>query len=242
MFIYILLYWYVGPNTYDIVKHGSRNTVVNSFPAGNPNYRIVPLSNDPGNKEFLTLSLTAADTGQEMGRFRVDNIVQMRQFMASLGVGGKGLFTKRTEGNQVPVEATHGLWDVIHPSEDELSQRQQVFDDHKKADESDKTAQHTDAPPTYEDTMHQLPLGFYFPEGADTNQGVGTSQPPGYPGSTVPQYDPSATLPKANRRAFHDTFNPPHGPPTFYPVSIGYGPEIGLGPNQQALWDPIHKT
>ena len=44
----------------------------------------------------------------------------MSKFMASLGGKGPGLFTRKTDTGEVPIEATHGLWDVIHPSEDEL--------------------------------------------------------------------------------------------------------------------------
>ena len=63
-----------------------------------------------------------------------------------------------------------------------------------------------------------------------------------FPGQGIPIYSSTNPLPKAYRRAWHDTFRPPHGPPTFFPVSIGYGAEIGLEPGLQALWDPVNKT
>ena len=62
-----------------------------------------------------------------------------------------------------------------------------------------------------------------------------------FPGTAVPMYDPNAPLPNSCRRPWHDTFRPPHGPPVFFPVSIGYGAEVGLESGLQALWDPIKK-
>ena len=67
-------------------------------------------------------------THKEFSRFCAADIVQMRKFMASLGSKGPGLFTKRTDTGEVPIEATRGLWDVIHPSEDELVYQRQMFD------------------------------------------------------------------------------------------------------------------
>ena len=137
------------------------------------------------------------------------------------------------------MESTHGLWDVIHPSEDELVQRQQAFDLHKKLSVSESVTRSSDAPPSYADTMQQLPPGFYFPE--DLHLPVEQRPELAYPGQLLAPFDPSAVLPKAFRRPWHDTFRPPHGPPTFFPISIGYGNEVGLPTGQQALWDPVAK-
>jgi len=63
-----------------------------------------------------------------------------------------------------------------------------------------------------------------------------------FPGVAIPMYDPSAPPLKSLRRPWHDTFRPPHGPPVFFPVSIGYGAEVGLEAGLQALWDPNGKT
>ena len=59
-----------------------------------------------------------------------------------------------------------------------------------------------------------------------------------FPGVAIPMYDPSAPPLKSLRRPWHDTFRPPHGPPVFFPVSIGYGAEVGIEAGLQALWDP----
>ena len=167
----------------------------------------------------------------------------MRKFMASLGSKGPGLFTRKTGTGEVPIEATHGLWDVIHPSEDELVQRQQMFDNQaKKQVGQEFISRPPDAPPTYAETVQQLPVGFYFPEDTGVTLSAEVRAELAFPGVAVPMYDPSAPPPKSLRRPWHDSFRPPHGPPIFFPVSIGYGAEVGLEAGLQALWDPNGKT
>ncbi len=224
------------------MKHGKRRSVLHNFPTASPNLQIETLSDDPNSKEFLTFRLVDTETQQELGRYRTENIVQMRRFMASLGAKGPGMFTKEDEEQrQVAIEATHGLFDVIHPSEDEIYQRQQLFQNHKKAEvEGDNTPRPVDAPPSYTETIQQLPIGFYFP--VDSGIVMDTTSVVVYPGTAVPMYDPNAPPPKSYRRGWHDTFRPPHGPPVFYPVSIGYGAEVGLQPGLQVLWDSVHKS
>ena len=162
--------------------------------------------------------------------------------MASLGGTGTGLFTKQTDLGEIPIEATHGLWDVLHPSEDELYQQQQVYDTQGGTVGDTTFTRPVDAPPTYADTTQQLPYGFYFPKDTGVNLPANVQTQLAFPGSAIPMYDPNAPLPKAFRRPWHDTFKPPHGPPVFFPMSIGYGPEVGLEIGLQALWDPIKKT
>ena len=202
-----------------------------------------PLSSDPKDKKFLSFSIVSADSGNELCRFKADNIVQMRRFMASLGTTGDGFFTKQMGGGEVPVEATQGKWDVIHPSEDELVLRQQQFEKHEKdASQTQGSTQSSDAPPSYSETIQQLPIGFYFPQESGISLPSDLITKVLFPGQNIPVYNATASLPKAYRRAWHDTFRPPYGPPTFFPVSIGYGPEVGLQAGQQALWDPVNKT
>ena len=220
-------------------KGGNRKPFLN-FPTANPNLIIEPISADPKSSNFTTFNVIDQETGRPVATFRANDIVQMRNFMASLGRTGEGMFSKQSETSEIPVEATHGLWDVIHPSEDELVQRQQAFDQGiKKTEETEIAVRPVDAPPSYTETMEQLPLGFYFP--TDMNLPVEQAAEMSYPGQAIPMYDPNATLPKAYRRSWHDTFRPPHGPPIFCPISIGYGAEVGLSNGQQALWDPIGK-
>ena len=176
-------------------------------------------------------------SGNELYRFRADNIVQMCRFMASLGSTGGGLWEA-----QVQVEATHGKWDVIHPSEDELRVRQMQFDKHEAHVSQVEVTRPEDAPPTYAETIRQLPTGFYFPKDTGISLPLEVIKEFTFPGQGIPTYSSTNPLPKAYRRAWHDTFRPPHGPPTFFPVSIGYGAEIGLESGLKALWDPVNKT
>ena len=224
------------------MKHGMSRTLIHSFPAANPSVAVEPLSNDPRSDDFLAFRIVNTITRQELSRFRAKDIVQMRRFMISLGGRGKGLFTKKT-GEDNPVEAQHGLWDVLHPSEDELVQRQQVFEEHgKKGGGSENISRPSDTPPSYMETVKQLPFGFYFSGDTGVNLPTDVQRQLAFPGTAMPIFDPSVQLPKARRRPWHDTFKPPHGPPVFYPISIGYGPEVGLEPGLQALWEPVTKT
>lgn len=231
---------HTGSHSHQITENGKNQ--LHSFTAANPGIRVESLSSDPKDKKFLVFSVVNSASGDELCRFRAENIVQMRRFMASLGTTGGGLFTMKMGEGEVPVEATHGKWDVIHPSEDELVLRQQQFDNHKKDSSSVEDARPTDVLPTYADTIQQLPIGFYFPKDSGISLSSELTTKPAFPGQDVPLYNPTVSLPKAFRRAWHDTFRPPHGPPTFFPVSIGYGPEVGLQPGLQALWDPVSKT
>ena len=231
----------VGPQEHRVIalddNSGKRQTLF-SVPTANPNLTVEPLSTDPKSSSYTCFRVLNQANNKPIGIFQGNDIVQMRRFMASLGHKGDGLFSKQTEFSEIPVEATHGLWDVIHPSEDELMLRQKDYDLGSREERSETISRTADAPPTYTETMQQLPIGFYFPD--DLNITVEKPQFV-YPGQAIPKFDPSAALPKAYRRPWHDTFRPPHGPPIFSPISIGYGAEIGLNDGIQALWDPIGK-
>ena len=159
----------------------------------------------------------------------------MRRFMASFGKSGKGLFSPRTN-TPFPTETTLGLWDVIHSSQTDLVQPQQIYESMTRKTQGgkgDSTNPNTRLP-SYADAVQQLPFRFYFPE-----DGTTTSK---FPGAPLPLYDSSVNFPASYRRPFYDTFRPPYGPPVFLPISIGYGAEVGLEPGVQALWDPTALT
>ena len=160
-------YTSIGNQTHQVVKDrvGKQTKVLRSLPTAEPNVQIQPLSDNPDSKDFLGFQIINSKSGKEMHRFRAKDIVECRKFMASLGDTGDGLFTKKSETDGVPIEATQGLWDVIHPSEDELFERQNIYENHKieenvKEETSPRLA---DAPPTYSETVDQLAIGFYFP-------------------------------------------------------------------------------
>ena len=230
----------IGPQVHKI---GQKQSCLHSFTASNPNIRVETVSSDLKSKDFLGFRIVNTENEEELSRFRADDIVHMRKFMASLGCEVDGLFTKRSGDSLISVEATHGLWDVYHPSEDELYQRQQMFDSHTKSQPaaSGGEGQSMDAPPTYTATVQKLPLGFYFPQDTGVELSPDVHAELAFSGSAMAMYDPNAPLPKAFRRPWHDTYRPPRGPPVFLPVSIGYGAEVGLKPGLQALWDPNQK-
>ena len=244
MFLYYNLCctYFVGNPVHQIVKHGKQVEVLHTFSTTDPNIQIQSLSNDPASKDFLGFEIVNMTTGSELFRFRANNIVECRKFMASLGDVGDGLFSKKTETDGVPIEATHGLWDVIHPSEDELFERQQIFEKHEKKDADETPSSPKAPPPTYMEAVKQLPIGFYFPSDTGITLSPELNAQFMFSGQSIPVYDPSAPLPKAYRRPWHDNFRPPNGPPIFFPVSIGYGQEVGLEPGLQALWDPNLRT
>ena len=232
---------FVGNRVHQIVKHNKRPKVLKTLSTADPNVQIRSLSNDPASGDFLGFQVINMTSGNELFRFRAKNIVECRKFMASFGDMGEGLFSKKTETDGVPIEATHGLWDVIHPSEDELFERQQMFEKHEKKKVGEISSP-KDAPPTYMEAVQQLPIGFYFPSDTGITLSPEVNAQFMFSGQSIPMYDPSAPLPKAYRRAWHDNFKPPNGPPIFFPVSIGYGQEVGLEPGLQALWDPNLRT
>ena len=236
----------VGNQEHQIVKDrvGKQTKILKSLPTAEPNVQIKSLSDNPDNKEFLGFQIVDTKSKKELFRFRAKDIVECRKFMASLGDTGDGLFTKKSETDGIPIEATQGLWDVIHPSEDELFERQQIYENHKKKEvvTDGNSSRPADAPPTYVETVQQLPIGFYFPSDTGISLSSEVNSQLKFSGQSIPMYDPSAALPKAYRRPWNDNFKPPKGPPVYSPVSIGYGPEVGLESGLQALWDPNLRT
>ena len=164
---------------------------------------------------------------KEVSRFRADNIVEMRKFMASLGGSSAGLFSVKIDDVDGSGEATPDLMDTsrsIPNAGDEI--HSPLFN----------------TPTNYQEVLQLLPFEFYF------RKDTGLIIPETFrtqllfPGKIMPKYDPKAPLPKASRRPWHDTFRHPLGPRVFLPISIGYGSEVGLEPGVQELWDPVKQS
>ena len=224
-----------GQDGHVFCKHGKSQKVLHTFPAAAPGITVEPLSDDPGDDNFLGFRLLD-NKGKENDCYRADDIVQMRKFMASLGGTCPGLFTKKSkEDVDAPPVGVMARFNVIEYSADDLSRRQQIFDQQKQG-------KATQAIPAYNAAVRQLAFGFYFPSEVEVKPPPEIRASLPFSGSTLPVHDPSTPLPKATRRLYHDTFRPPYGPPVFLPMSIGYGSEVGLQPGQQALWDPNFKT
>ena len=164
---------------------------------------------------------------KEVSRFRADNIVEMRKFMASLGGSSAGLFSVKIDDVDGSGEATLDLMDTsrtIPNAGDEI--HPPIFN----------------TPTNYQEVLQLLPFEFYFPKDTDLIIPETFRTQLLFPGRIMPKYDPKAPLPKASRRPWHDTFKHPVGPRVFFPISIGYGSEVGLPPGVQELWDPVKQS
>ena len=195
---------------------------------------IEPLSPNPSDDNFLAFRVVDSKTNNEVNRFKAENIVQMRNFMASLGAKGSGLFTRKsltsTSSCSSPVEGKDGAWDGVHPAGGEASDVQKIYDNQAC------TSPTEEPPPLYEEAVKLLPQAIHSKENPKSD---GKSSPTS--SNIFPVYDASSPPPKQTRRPFHDVFLPPYGPPVYYTLSLGYGEEVGLAPGIQALWNPEKK-
>ena len=194
---------------------------------------IEPLSSIPSDRHFLSFRIVDPNTNNEVNRFKAENIVQMRNFMASLGARGSGLFTKQSVAASSSCGLTDGplgLWDVVHPAEGGAYEVENIY-------ENQTWVSSTEEPPLYEEAIKCLPQAFYQQHRGKVPLIANSPAQSG----TLPVYDASSPPPKQTRRTRHDVFLPPYGPPVLYPLSLGYGEEVGLPPGIQALWDPEKK-
>lgn len=213
MFILSIL---VAEQQLQIQKHGKTNKVMHSFPVQSPNITVEPLSSDPKSDDFLAFRLVNLTTKKELDRYRTDDIVQMRRFIASLGSSGFGVYTSKPPPT---IEAEEAFWAGIAPPK------------------VHKTAQQ------YEELLASLPTEFYFskkPSGITVTISAGAMPAPF--AKPFPLYDPQIPLAPLKRRQWHDTFRPEVGPAIYVPISMGYGEEVGLLIGQQAVWDPVLKA
>jgi len=177
-----------GTQTYEVQEIGRGISTLHTFDTATPTIHVEPLSSDTKSKDFLGFRIVNTENNKELSRFRASDIVKMRRFMASLGCGSEGLFSTKSDSD-IPVEATHGHWDVIHPSEDELCYRQQMFDTHTKTQQV-PTANGNDAPPSYAVAVQQLPIGFYFPRDTGIELSADVRAELAFPGTAMSMYDP----------------------------------------------------
>ena len=188
---------------------------MHSFPAQSPNITIEPISSDPKSDDFLAFRLVNSTTKKELDRYRTDDIVQMRRFMASLGNSGFGVFTSKPPPT---IEAEEAFWVGIAPPKAQKSAQQ------------------------YEELLASLPTEFYFskkPSGITVT--ISAEAMPAPLAKPLPLHNPQTPLAPLKRRPWHDTFRPPIGPAVYVPISMGYGEEVGLQSGQQAVWDPVLK-
>ena len=226
-----------GPETHQIQKQGKHPLkVLHSLPTVNPNITIEHLHTDPSSPDFLAFRiLTMKGKKQkvvELSRFRAKNIVQMRQFMASLGAKGIGLFSKYIDN-----PPTLGKWDQ--------------FEEEEQANEGQETGastvlvcqpQDTFHNMTYFNVLQQMPFEFYFSpsSGIVLSVDINVASQRQIIGSPLPLYEKSLDRVKTKRRSENDSFLSPYqtGPPYESYLNIGSGPEIGLSQGVQEIVNP----
>ena len=100
----------VGNQAHQIVRDpgGKQEKVLQSFPSTEPNIQIKSLSDNP-TKDFLEFQIINKNSGNELFRFRIKNIVECRKFMTSLGGTGDGLFTKKSETDDEFIKASQDV-------------------------------------------------------------------------------------------------------------------------------------
>ena len=186
---------------------------------------------------------------KELTRFRADNIVDMRNFMASLGGSGSGLFSPKGDGEvPVAVEFSQGKWDISHipdivSEEDEEGEAQVAASISPIA--SVFSFPVCGAMSSYAEAIKHLPVPFYYNKVTGIVLAENHKEPP-FPGSVLHPYDPTAPKLKSSRRPQHDTFKRPYEsqplaylypPPMKYLISIGYGKEVSLPDGVQELFN-----
>lgn len=157
--------------------------------------------------------------------------------MTALGATGKGLFSPQREADgNVCVEAIHGLWDAVHPSNDS-NDRESLFQDQSvRLGSGSNTI--INIAPSNDTSNENLPIRFYFPESMGIQCPSHLKLGKSFPGTALALYDSSTPLTKCFCRPSHDTFRPPFGSKVKFQMSIGYGAEIGLPHGVQEVWDP----
>ena len=210
--------------------------IITRIPRTEPDIVVKALSPDSRSHDFTGFVVHDSHSGDILGTFRADDIVQQRNFMVALGGSGPGLFTQSADDPQEERQNLLELeqMDEILQADSELEARHLMYSSRRNNCNTNL--------PSYKLCIKQLPGEFYFPQ--DHREDDMTE----LPGSAkIPVYNPSAEhgqtgqpgsplLPMHHRRVT-DTFLPPHGPPSHCLVSIGYGEEVGLKSHQQAVWD-----
>jgi len=197
---------------------------------------VEPLTGDPKSQDCMSFRVVKVKNRRpsEVTRFRAENIVHMRNFMASLGGTGVGLFS--SEGSELrPVESNKGKWDAPQDDADVFVQQASGFM---------AAAGPVFALPangnlqSYAEAIDQLPVEFYYNPHAGVICNPQVMRERKFPGMPLPIFNPDSCLPKCQRRLQDDTFRSPYTQNPVFLYSIGYGPEVGLPEGVQEVFDP----
>ena len=158
---------YTGAQKSEIQRIGKtqRRKSLHSF-SSNDSIHVEPISEDPKSPDFMAFRVleTKKKKQRELSRFRTDNIVHMRSFMASLGGSGSGLFSPKGDG-EVPTEL--GKWDIDNIPE-EVDGGDGARNGSMNTASAAKVVFSSPADGmvrSYYDAILQLPLAFYFNRG-----------------------------------------------------------------------------
>ena len=173
---------------------------------------VEPVSADPKSDDFLVFRLINTQKKKQLAKYRADDIVQMRNFMVSLGNTGTGVFSPKSIFALDIPDPEPAFFADVPPS--------QYFE----------TVQQFPTAFYYPNKMGFTVLE--SPIGAD----------PSPEAKLLPLYSTKFMTATQERRPWNDTFRPPNGPAVLMPISMGYGSEVGLKSGQQAIWDPNIKS
>ena len=241
----------LGAQTTDIHKTGKskRSKFLHSF-SFDEAIHVEAISEDPKSEDFMGFRIVKTkkhNKTSELSRFRADNIVHMRNFMASLGGIGTGLFSSKGADGNVTIESTKGKWDNDDIPEEVDGEEVEVFI--QQISGVMATADVVFALPSngnikaYEDALSQLPMAFYYNFFVGITLSGDLAKERRFPGYPFPVYDVDSPLSKNKRRPESDTIWDPRNPipRPCYLYSLGYGAEVGLFNGMQEVFDPCLK-
>ncbi|KAI6660061.1 hypothetical protein LOD99_14402 [Oopsacas minuta] len=184
--------------------------------------------------DLSTLSKFRISGSMNMGPLQCESIVQLHRLLASLKDEGNNLFNK--EDRQVSNKNnTHATWQVItleipYDHKETLKRVSQTRDDSTPIKR--RKSHPSTPPPTYIEAVKRFPMAYYRPEDINTYLTA--------PIPTAPPLPRNVETPLI--KSTHDVFLPPYGNPMSYPISLGYGIEVGLNDDVQELFDPTDNS
>jgi len=221
------------------VNSDGKTTVKHTFSRNNSDILVIPVSKNPKSNNFLAFHILNAKNKKRIATYRANNIADMRKFMAALGGATSSstdlLADDQTLGDMIDSPSMPNLYHTSYNPKEQLLARFKSFETLSLQPEEEIIANKLilERPPAYHEVLSKLPPEYYLPEGMTVEEPIIR-----YASSEVLDTDDFNSFDKDNRRLWNDTYLPPHGPPVFTPVSIGYGLEIGYKSGYQALWDP----
>ncbi|XP_065918329.1 uncharacterized protein [Dysidea avara] len=220
------------------VNSDGKTTVKHTFSRNNADILVVPVSKNPKSNNFFAFHILNAKNRKRITTYRANNIADMRKFMAALGGATSSstdlLADDRTLGDIIDSPSMPNLYYNSYNPKEQLLARYKSFDTISLQPEEEIVAKRLilEKPPTYHEFLSKLPPEYYLPEGMTLPEAIIR-----YASGEVLDTEDFNSFDKDVRRPWNDTYLPPHGPPVFTPISIGYGLEIGYKSGYQALWD-----